>query len=617
MTTDAKNKADFTESDSLNLIEYVSKQLTDNNTKSAVQQIIKHIRIIFSLPCVSIREITPEPYSLKFVYESIEDLSKQRIGEVITFSPENWNYTYRTFKELGYYRAIQSEDKESHDIVGDSPNHARCILHIPMFSGDEFLGTLDLVDFDRIHNWSSCAINSLKVCASMLSQHLYMLNSFFMSSTSCSDYDPVTGLISASLFSKRVKSELPALLKISPVAIIYTDIHHFKFINETYGYQKGDELLQLTAAAMTNNAPDSAPELLFARVHSDNFVCVAPVSKEQIDTFDSYIYSENQKVSDILRRVCPDVRIRLNSGIYFVLDPETDSSTAISNANLARKIAKNSNSRRPLVFNDSMMEDIKYQEYLNNELPKAIENHYLKVYYQPKINCSNDSLYGAEALVRWQLPDGSFIYPDRFIPQFEKNGNIIEVDFYVYREVFRYLRGRIDQNLPVVPISMNVSRVHFRANTIIPYIKSLLEEYRVPPELLEFELTENIYIKNFNKANEFIKTCRELGIKVSMDDFGSGYSSLNVMSTLPIDTLKIDRVFLKNDNLSKSDKTVLQCMISMAKQLGMNVICEGVETQSQSAFLKEVNCDVIQGYYYGKPMDEESFNEFTMNHMNK
>ncbi|MDE5563535.1 MAG: EAL domain-containing protein, partial [Oscillospiraceae bacterium] len=128
--------------------------------------------------------------------------------------------------------------------------------------------------------------------------------------------------------------------------------------------------------------------------------------------------------------------------------------------------------------------------------------------------------------------------------------------------------------------------------------------------LVEFELTENIYMKNFSKADEFIKDCRNRGIQVSMDDFGSGYSSLNVISTLSIDTLKIDKIFLKNDNLNDNDKIVIESMIAMAKRLGMKVICEGVETESQTIFLKNAQCDQIQGYYYGKPMDEETFNQF-------
>lgn len=611
MTLENNAETVFTESDCLNLIQYVSEILASDNAESAVPQVITHMRELFSLPCVSVREIIPRPCSLRFVYESLNDSAKKkRINETITYTENNWKRALDIYSQ-GYYLYERKNGAEPLDIVGGTPNPPSCMLQIPMFCGGDFLGTVDFVEFDSVHGWSDREISVLKICCSMLCQQLYRTNEFFMLNTNRNEFDPITGLISFNSLNARLEENMPKMLEKSPVALVYTDIHHFKYINETYGYKKGDELLKIAAAAMLVGK-EINPDLMLCRVHSDNFVSVAPIEEDKIPLFEKYITEQNNKICELLSKSCPDVRIRLNTGICYVYSTDTEAATAIANANLARKLAKRENLRSPAVFADAMMEDIKYQEYLNNELPKAIADHDLKVYYQPKINCSDDSLYGAEALVRWQQPDGTFIYPDKFIPLFEKNGSIVDVDFYVYREVFKYLRRRIDAGLPTVPISMNVSRVHFRSDAIIPYIKSLLDEYEIPPELLEFELTENIYIKNFSKANEFIKTCRSMNIKVSMDDFGSGYSSLNVMSALPIDTLKIDRVFLKNDELNSNDKTVLECMISMAKRLGMNVICEGVETRSQSVFLKNVNCDMIQGYYYGRPMNEESFSEFTM-----
>lgn len=423
------------------------------------------------------------------------------------------------------------------------------------------------------------------------------------------DTDPITGFMNFTAFTEQLDENLHSMLSNSPVAIVYSDIHHFKYINETYGYRKGDELLKLVAQSISSEMSKYV-DIMVCRAHADNFITAASVPEEIIAVFDNFIHEENQRVCKLMEDNCPDVQIRMNTGICYVRDNSTTAATAIAHANLARKTAKREGMNKPLVFSDEMMEDIKRQEYLNNELPKAIRNHDLKVYYQPKINCLDDSLYGAEALVRWQKPDGSFIYPDQFIPVFEKNGNIEDVDFYVYRQVFRYIRGRLDAGLPAFPISMNVSRVHFQRDNILSYIKSLFEEFRVPTDFVEFELTENIYMNNFDRADALIQYCREHGIQVSMDDFGSGYSSLNVISTLSIDTLKIDKIFLKNAELSDNDKTVIESIIAMAKRLGMKVICEGVETEAQTVFLKKAKCDQIQGYYYGRPMDEESFNKF-------
>lgn len=601
-------RKNLTESECLELIQFVSETLLSNNNEYAVSAIVEELRVSFGASCVSIREILSRPYSLRYTYESLKDPTKvKRINETVTFDEELWQSALDRFAQGCYiYRA--GTDQRAPKFIGPVHNCPQFMIQMPMYCDNDFFGVLDIVDFEEIRELTDREISTLGVCANLICQYLYRVNSAFSQHGSSDDTDPLTGLINFRTFTERLDEKLSDMLSDSPVVVVYTDIHHFKYINETYGYKKGDELLKLTAQAMTGGA--DGKEIMICRAHADNFVTAATIPEELMSSFADFIHEQNDYLSQLLQEHCPDVVIRLNTGICYVKDPSTTSASAIANANLARKVAKRNHMRTPLIFSEEMMEDIKYQEYLNNELPKAIENNELKVYYQPKINCADDSLYGAEALVRWQKADGTFIYPDKFIPVFEKNGNIVDVDFYVYREVFKYIRKRLDAGLPVFPISMNVSRVHLRYDRIIPYIEELLAEYRIPPELVEFELTENIYMQNFSKADEFIKNCRKRGMLVSMDDFGSGYSSLNVISSLSIDTLKIDRIFLQHADLSENDKTVIGSMIAMAKHLGMKVICEGVETESQTLFLKDTMCDQIQGYYYGKPMDEKSFDTF-------
>lgn len=599
----------LSESQCLDLIKYVSDTLTSKETESAVSEIVDRFRTSFGVSCVSIREIFSRPCSLRYTYESMEgDPEEKRINATITFDEKEWQTAMETFSR-GCYIYKKEEEQDCPLFMGPYLNKPGCMVQVPMYSGSDFFGVLDLVCFGESRDWSGHEISALKICANFICQYLYRLNISFMEIYNRNDTDPLTGLMNFNTFTSRLDEKLSEMLNDAPIGVVYVDINHFKYINSTYGYAKGDEMLKIIAQAIVEGITKFT-DIMICRAYADHFISAAIVPEKFIPFFDNFVHQQNEEISQLLQESCPDVRIHINTGIFFVRDHRFTAATAIANANLARKLAKQEHMRKPLVFTDEMMEEIKYQEYLNNELPKAIENNDLKVYYQPKINCSDDSLYGAEALVRWQKPDGTFIYPDQFIPIFEKNGNIVDVDFYVYRQVFRYIRGRIDVGLPVFPISMNVSRVHFRSDRIIPYVGKLLEEYGIPPELVEFELTENIYMKNFDRADEFIKTCRKSGMKVSMDDFGSGYSSLNVISSLSIDTLKIDKIFLKNQELSNNDKTVIESMIAMAKRLGMRVICEGVETESQTLFLKNAQCDQIQGYYYGKPMDEDSFNKF-------
>lgn len=599
-------QCNHTKDECFDLIQFVCGTFGSKNPEGAISAIVEHLRDFFDASCVSIHEVFSRPYSLRCIYETLSDHARsERLNDILTFSEEEWQDAVNIFS--GGCNLYQADGRQSKPLlIGPMPLKPMCMMQVPMHSGSDFLGVLNIVYFDRMREWNEYEIAALSVCVDYIAHYQYKLSAIYMDD----DLDPVTGLMNLHAFTERLDEKLTDVPEDWIVGVVYSDIHHFKYINETYGYKKGDELLKLAAEATKENLANYKNALI-CHLYADYFVIAMVVPKTVLPTFASTTHAHNLRICGILQEHCPNVRIHIDTGICYVSDPSINAATAIANANLARKLGKSENIHMPVIFSEQMMEDINYQEFLNNELPIAIKNHHLKVYYQPKINCADDSLYGAEALVRWQRPDGSFIYPDKFIPVFEENGYITEVDFYVYREVFRYLRQRLDKGLPVFPVSMNVSRVHLRSDRIISYIEELLEEYRIPPELVEFELTENIYMHNFSMAEAFIKSCHEHGIQVSMDDFGSGYSSLNLISTINIDTLKIDRIFLKGNDLSANDKTVIETMLLMAKRLGMKVICEGVETEAQALFLKSVQCDQIQGYYYGRPMDEETFRAFT------
>ena len=248
-------------------------------------------------------------------------------------------------------------------------------------------------------------------------------------------------------------------------------------------------------------------------------------------------------------------------------------------------------------------------------LKKALHNGEIKVFYQPKIEAGSTRVVGAGALVRWQKADGSFIYPDMFIPALEENGSIVELDFFVYEQVFKTLQERVREGKPIVPVSMNVSRAHLEDGRIYSYVKELFKKYHVLPKHTEFELTESMYVQNMDKILTVVKEFREKGGRISMDDFGSGYSSLNLLTNLPIDTLKVDKVFLKNEHLHENEKTILSCVIEMAKKLHMDVVCEGVETEEQSRFLSLLGCDMFQGFLYARPLPQEEYYAYLESHL--
>lgn len=420
--------------------------------------------------------------------------------------------------------------------------------------------------------------------------------------------DSLTGLDRYEMFLKKLQKAIDNMGD-KRVAVVYTDIKHFKYINDTYGYQVGDALLQ----DFVNEMLEGNDTLLCcSRVYSDNFVA-ANYLPEGVDNeqFRDIVQKLNLERENRFRDKYLNSRLQFCTGISIVdkNSRSLDAETVVSNANLARKVAKELEEDCCVMFDHSMMEGIKREVEITSRVPKAIANREFKVYYQPKVETETLKLVGAEALVRWQKPDGSFVYPDQFIPFIERSGQVVDVDNYVYREVFRFLADRIAAGKKTVPVSLNVSRVHLNKMDILEYVKGLFEEYQIPSNLVEFELTESIYLDNTEKALELVNGLHNLGVRVSMDDFGSGYSSLNLLSRLPIDIIKLDKVFLKDDTLQESDKIVISCMVDMAKRLRIVSLCEGVETVEQSDYLKEIGCQIQQGYYFSRPVPQEQFEE--------
>lgn len=431
-----------------------------------------------------------------------------------------------------------------------------------------------------------------------------------------SEKDSLTGLMKYDDFLKVVRDYIKNNISTGMgLAIVYSDIRHFKIINDTYGHSLGDNVIETFAKSLTEASPLT---LAACRMYSDNILTAAPYDNSwDADVFVRAISDHNHNVEAMLQQRFAGQHIVINTGIFIASSTDNlDAEIAISNANLARKHAKVIEASDAVLFNMDMINNLAQQMELSSSLPHAIENEELKVFYQPKIECGSEKVIGAEALIRWLKPNGTFVYPNQFIPLFESNGLIVEVDYFVYRKVFEFIKYRIDNHLPVVPISMNVSRVHLASDDIVEYVKNLFEEYQIPPELIEFELTENIYIENINIVLPLINKLKALGVKISIDDFGSGYSCLNELNILPIDTIKLDKVFMK-ETLDNKQQIILTSIIEMAKKLNTAVLCEGVENMGQNDFLRRVGCDMVQGYYYSKPLREEDFVEYIKHRLNE
>ena len=416
--------------------------------------------------------------------------------------------------------------------------------------------------------------------------------------------DTLTGLDSYEEFVPKLQSLIDNL-KEEIIVIDYSDIKHFKYFNDTYSYKTGNDLLADYAKLLQSNKESF---LYGSRVVSDNMVTVGVYELNDEDILHQQICTRNMLIENELRLKYKCNRLRICTGMYFITkhNNNIDAETVISNCNLARKIARENNTEDSVViFREEMASQINHEIENLSTIDFAIVNGELIPYYQPKVNSLTGEVSGAEALVRWKKPNGIIIQPDQFVPIIERSGQIIQVDYFMYNEVFAFIANRLKEGKKVVPVSINVSRQHFKKLDIINYVKQLQEKYKIPPKYVEFEITETVCMADTAKAMKFIRTFHDMGFKVSMDDFGSGYSSLYLLSELPIDIIKMDKCFLQSDILQQKEKVIISNIINMTHELDITTLCEGVETSQQSEFLKSVGCDIQQGFYFSRPVTGE------------
>ena len=420
--------------------------------------------------------------------------------------------------------------------------------------------------------------------------------------------DTLTGLDNYEEFVPKLQSLIDSLDD-RVIVIDYSDIKHFKYFNDTYSYKTGNDLLADYAKLLIENNENF---LYGSRVVSDNMVTVGVYDLYNKEDLHQSICIRNRLIENALRKKYKCNRLRICTGMYFITKENNniDAETVISNCNLARKIAReNAREDSVVIFKEEMSSNINHEIEILSTIDSAIKNNELIAYYQPKINSETGIISGAEALVRWKKPDGTIIYPDQFVPIIERSGQIIQVDYFMYQQVFQFINERIAEGKTIVPISINVSRQHFKKLDIINYVKSLQRVYNIPPKYVEFEITETVCMTDTVKALNFIRTFHEMGFKVSMDDFGSGYSSLYLLSELPIDIIKMDKCFLQTEQLKQKERVIISNVINMTHELDIQTLCEGVETPEQSEFLKSVGCDIQQGFYFSRPVTREQLQE--------
>ncbi|HGS9366125.1 TPA: putative bifunctional diguanylate cyclase/phosphodiesterase, partial [Clostridioides difficile] len=386
--------------------------------------------------------------------------------------------------------------------------------------------------------------------------------------------------------------------------LLNIDIDNFKYINDTHGYEYGDKVLIIVAAALskTFNIKETC-----ARIGSDNFVILAKYRDSLLEDIREML--TNAIISELDMNVTQTISYCI--GAYLV---EIDNlgyksiNSMMDKANIAHKVSKTRGISSTVWYNENLLKQLQMENSIYNYMYKAIENEEFHMYLQPKFQISSLNVVSAEALVRWFSPELGFLSPDEFIPLFEKSGFIIELDFYMLKKACSFVKKTfMKKNQYTYPIAVNFSRVTIYQNSFYQRFLDTVKEYEIPFKYIEIEVTESAFNEISQPVISILEELKKLGFLISMDDFGSGYSSLSLLCSLSINGLKLDKSLLKETFNREKVYSIIQCIIEMSHRIGMSVVCEGIETKKDLEFLNTVKCDVGQGFYFSKPIEEKEF----------
>lgn len=414
--------------------------------------------------------------------------------------------------------------------------------------------------------------------------------------------DPVTGGYTIQRFYN-IAEEILRHKTTKQYALVYTNIEKFKLLNDKFGRQSCNSILMEMSTDIHSKLQENE---CIGRLSADNFCILIEYKGEEelLSRLDSWYLLSSQE-----NEAATWISLVIDFGIYII-----NEELLIPNMVDRAKLALQGNSHELhgkyhySFYNEKIRQQLLREKQLEDMMETSLAEREFKLYLQPKFDTQKEEICGAEALVRWVSKSEGMIYPDEFIMLFEKNGFVIKMDAMIFEEVCKTLRAWIDQGLDPYVVSVNCSRNHLMSPNFIKKYRDLVDKYNIPPKLIEIELTENLVFENVEFLIKMIDEIHNAGFSCSMDDFGSGYSSLNLIQEIPVDTLKIDKIFFhKEEKDLKRTKSVVGSIITMARELSMKTVAEGVEDINQVNMLKELGCDYIQGFYFAKPMPLRDF----------
>ena len=413
--------------------------------------------------------------------------------------------------------------------------------------------------------------------------------------------DKLTNIYNKDKFFSSVQSML-SVYRDKSFAFIRIDIDRFKLINTYFGQKAGDAILRSVATKIQNIFIGNH-NAVFGRVGGDVFAMCFEYDKNNRDTIVEECKASKYLFSDIPL----DINVVPSVGIYFIEDNFLPVTLIYDRAKIAAEKCKSSYTQICTVFEPYMEKELLMIQEITNEMETSLDTGKFKIFYQKKYDLKTEKPIGAEALVRWRHPIKGMVPPDDFIPLFENNGFITTLDSYVFEEVCINVRKWLNDGKTVLPISVNLSRIDLFNDEFLYSLKERMEYYQIPYKLINLEITESAFTESSEKLIGAVNLLHDFGFLIEMDDFGKGYSSLNMINDLPFDIIKIDVRFLQSKKNSRKSQDILQFIIELSEKMNIPTICEGIETSEDLELLRSINCPYGQGYYFSKPIDKEEF----------
>lgn len=582
-----------------------------NSFNAALEQLMAVIGMRFGLDRITVIRTDIKAMNAGRQYQWTSPGTPQALSAPGGFTKADFLTLFHSYDEYGttvlQYDGMSMYSPQAQALLmqGD----AKTVVYAAMYCEGKYTGAISYVVCSQKRYWSRQSRSQLGEITKIISAHLaksQALNASHQGLTSVHGFDSLTGLLSFSRFREEVERLIVGGYGRKHM-LVYTDFEDFKYFNQKYGYSMGDQVLKEFSSYVISLL-EREEGVYFTRVVSDQFILFCPYKAE--DNLEASISQANEEFAKRQAKRFPDVRLRLRSGIYRVAPDCLSASAAIDAANFARRQVSCRHGVCARLYDENLGRRQSLETEIINGMEKALNEEEFQVYLQPKFSLEDGSVTGAEALVRWRRKDGSILYPDAFIPLYERNGRIVDLDFYIFQKTAAFLAHNQALGRKQVPISVNISILHAADQRTVGRYMEILEKYGVDPSLVEIELTETATVSDYGNVRRLFQQIQKTGMKTSLDDFGAGYSVLNTVIDIPVNTVKIDRAFIANCESSSRGHFFLQQVVSLVRGLGYEVICEGVETGEQVQALREAGCEKGQGYWFSRPLSLEEYEKF-------